>query len=366
MVSEALQQSGLNNFDFTESKIEYAVREKPNLVFIGPSYVDMGVNPEIFDNASMENGIRIRSFNLGIDGLSIVEMNYVLTKLLNKLPHHIRYAILSPCFECLNVGRKTNNIRSINFFNLSNSIEFINYIFSYRFLPDPPLPRVQYIENVISALSRHYTNLGLGGVAFGWHDSWAHFDTIEPNFNDPSFWPNRGPRGQGLTRQTMRPQDQDAYEMDLSRIQTERPQRINALLAASHSPEIENLVTNAGFAFFARLVSRLEARGVAVFVIQPPNIWQWQYEAAFIARLHLRCGHQLPLIDYGDIATHEELYLPPSIRYDSAHLDADGAVVWSDDLARDFAHFLKAGAFEHPIDCLSSPISARSAPSSDG
>jgi hypothetical protein len=352
-VGAILHRMGLDDHDLIEAKIEHAAREKPNMVFIGASFVDMGLNPDTFDEVAAKHGIATRSFNLGIDGLSVVEMRYVLDRLLDRLPGRLRYAVVVPCFECLNVARDTNNTRSINFFSLIHSIAFIRFIFSIDELPDPQLPRLQYVGNIVSAMFRHYTNLGLGGVALGWHQ----LERAGPNLQDAAFWKQRGPHGHRVVHQVMTAKDQAIYSVDVPRVRVERSQLINALSSGRPQDGVRYLVTDKSFEFFVRIMADLRARGVAVMVAQPPNFWQWDYEASFVAKIRARCDDNFPMIDYGNVGAHEDLFLPPKIRYDNSHLNTDGATIWSDDLAEDFANLLGAGAFDRPSDCLlSSPV----------
>jgi hypothetical protein len=114
-------------------------------------------------------------------------------------PCCIEYVVLSPCFECLNIARRTNNMRSINFFDLENSVDFLRFVYSYQELPAPPLARAEYVKNIASALFRHCTNVGLGASTL----RLTKFDLAEPNLRSPEFWKQRGPRGHGAIKWAM-------------------------------------------------------------------------------------------------------------------------------------------------------------------
>src|SRR2546423_7956482 len=74
------------------AKVEWAQQfSETNLVAIGPSYVEMGFNPDVFDAAMKARGRDIHSFNMGVDGLSLVEMQAIIENLLAKRPCCIKY-----------------------------------------------------------------------------------------------------------------------------------------------------------------------------------------------------------------------------------------------------------------------------------
>ena len=159
MISLALRVYYMDKHDFPLAKVAYAARERPNVIFVGASFIDMGINPEVFDAELAKTGTNLRSFNFGVDGLSVVEMSYFLHELLDRMPRSPRYAVLSPCFQCLNIARESNNVRGIDFFNFTNAFAFTRFILSYNALPEPALSRPAYLRNILAALFRHYTNL---------------------------------------------------------------------------------------------------------------------------------------------------------------------------------------------------------------
>jgi lysophospholipase L1-like esterase len=152
---------------------------------------------------------------------------------------------------------------------------------------------------------------------------------------------------------------QAIYTVDLPHIRSERSLLIRQLIDRSKTYDH---VTNWTFTVFADLVEHMRARGIAVLTVQPPSLNSWDFDAEFVARFRSRCGDDLPLIDYGAISEHEELFLPPSIRFDDGHLNADGAVIWSKELAADMARLIQLQAFGRRSDCLSHAGRDRLAP----
>ena len=95
------------------------------------------------------------------------------------------------------------------------------------------------------------------------------------------------------------------------------------------------------FEVFVEQVRFLRDQGIKVLVVIPPNMWEWTYHVAFLTRLRARCRDDIPFVDFGDPDKWPELFLPPDIRYDNAHMDAKGAVVWSKVLADQFAEAIQ-------------------------
>jgi hypothetical protein len=346
VVGLSLHRLYLSHHDAPEGKIAFAARERPDVVFMGASHVTAGLNPAVFDSELATHGLNLRSFNLGIGGLSVVEMSYHLRGLLDRMPS-LRYAVLSPCFECLNVARETNNIRSIDFFSLSNAVEFTRYIFSFENFPDQALPRHQYLRNIFSALLRHHFNLGLGGAALGF----SSLNTTEPSFTPETFQSYFGPQGHIALDEAISGQDLNQYLAALKRIPPLRTDLIAAIRSGKHERSLETL-TGENMQHFIDLVSFLHDRGVIVLVVQPPSTWYWEVEAEFVGKFRHRCPAQPPLVDFGDIESFRSLFLPADVRSDNAHMTGRGAAIWSKVLAEKFAALQKAGALTSEIKCF--------------
>jgi hypothetical protein len=316
-----------------DAKVEQALRyPDTNLVVIGPSYIDMGFNPDVFDAETKAKGVESHSFNMGMDGLSLIEMRAVIEHLLEEKPCCIKDFIMSPCYECLNVVRNSDSARGIAFFDLRHGLAFVNYVLQYEVLPDDILTKSDFVRNILSSIFRHYTNLGLAVNGFGL----ARSESLGPNLLSAAFWDERGPRGHGRMYTTMNQEDAREYESRVLNYPGRRKERIQAL-EHQPRPDVPDLVTDEMFEVFIEEVRFLRARGIDVLVVIPPNMWEWTYHAAFLIRLRAQCGDDIPFVDFGDAEKWPELFLPPSIRDDAAHMNVKGALVWSKVLADQFA-----------------------------
>jgi hypothetical protein len=84
----------------------------------------------------------------------------------------------------------------------------------------------------------------------------------------------------------------------------------------------------------------LRSKGIKVLIIIPPNQWEWTFHVALLSKLRTRCRDDVPFVDFGDLKRWPELFVPPNIRYDDAHMNSQGAEIWSkvlaDQVAKDF------------------------------
>lgn len=352
---------GLDKYDYLENKIDYAVRDRPDIVAIGPSFIGNGFNPAVFDAELAKRGISMRSLNFAAPGLGVPEMRYMLESLLARKPCCLRYAILSPCFECWQAPLEPDDIDSINFFTVAHAWEYIDFIRGFRRLPqDPPgWTSWTYATNILRSMMRHYTSLGLGRAAFRWPPAFG----LGPDTRDPDFWRDAppgdsrvtNPRGQGINRATMDAAKEGRYMAALSLSRSIHLTDIDKFIKALSVTRNSGQFSDDDFEDFAQLVSELTAHDVAVLIIQPPVVGTAGYEETALAMVRSRCGDQVPLIDYADTVRYENLFLPPSIRADGGHLNWNGSIVWSNVLADDFADHMQKGVFGRPTDCLLRP-----------
>ena len=315
------------------AKVDWALRfPDTTLIAIGPSYVEMGFDPDVFDAAMKAKGRDVHSFNLGIDGLSVPEMQTMAEALVGRKPCCIRYALVSPCFECLHVAQIPDSARSVSFFDVRRGIGFLRYVWWYDQLPDQSVGRTDYARNVGTSVFRHHTSLGVAANRLGF----ATFEgQASPDLTSASYWARR-PRGFEPSDHSMSGAEASRYESGVDAFAKTRAEAIRRLSEGADSgvdAATARLVSDRMVGVFLDLVRYLRANGIAVLVVMPPNERQWQFHAAFIAKLRRCCAGDIPLADFGDAGQWRDLFVPASIRYDDEHMNATGAAIWSRALA---------------------------------
>src|SRR5205823_3693941 len=146
-----------------------------------------------------------------------------------------------------------------------------------------------------------------------------------------AYWKTR-PRGFEPVDHAMPDAEARRYEAGLERFGQERASRLREL-AGNPGADSGSVVTDRMVEVFLAQIRFLQAKGIAVLVVIPPNVRQWNYHAALIARLRRCCAIDIPLADFGDPHRWRDLFLPGAIRYDDEHMNAKGADVWSRALA---------------------------------
>ncbi|MBD2446907.1 hypothetical protein H6G76_06965 [Nostoc sp. FACHB-152] len=94
------------NLDDISTKFEYFAKYKDDydVIFLGSSTTYQGVVPKVFDETMAANGRRIKSFNFGIMGANIAEMDFYLEKILALKPANLKWIFL----DCLVNGFMEN------------------------------------------------------------------------------------------------------------------------------------------------------------------------------------------------------------------------------------------------------------------
>jgi hypothetical protein len=69
-------------------------RDDFDTVFIGSSRIHHQISPAIFDRTMRQAGLPTRSFNFGVNGMASPENGYVLERLLDAKPRHLRWVFI--------------------------------------------------------------------------------------------------------------------------------------------------------------------------------------------------------------------------------------------------------------------------------
>lgn len=107
---------------YTE-KIEFYRRHQDrfNLIFLGSSRVFRHIDPLVFDPAAAEAGHPFRSFNFGIDALSLIELRSLVEEILALDPPGLEYILVEPSFVTNIPLRNLTTARTIYFHGWDNA-----------------------------------------------------------------------------------------------------------------------------------------------------------------------------------------------------------------------------------------------------
>ena len=142
---------------FTEHKDDY------DLIFLGPSTTYHGVTPKLFDELMTANGNKVKSFNLGIPGANVAEMDFYLQKVLDLKPAKLKWIFLDCVFDIFNEKEDPTATKNVYWHTPVKTIENFRLIFeSTRSLP---VKIKAFYTNFISFL---YNWFGIGDFSNFW------------------------------------------------------------------------------------------------------------------------------------------------------------------------------------------------------
>lgn len=108
---------------FTEHKDDY------DIIFLGPSTTYHGIIPKLFDELMTANGYQVKSFNLGIPGANVAEMDFYLQKVLALKPTKLKWIFLDCIFDVFNEEEEPAAIKNVYWHTPEKTIENFRLIF---------------------------------------------------------------------------------------------------------------------------------------------------------------------------------------------------------------------------------------------
>jgi hypothetical protein len=315
---------------FTQKVVLAEEQPKPiDMLFIGASYIDVGIDPIVFDRGMTARGHPVTSFNLGVGALDVLEMEEALRQVIGQ-KNCCKYVFLSPPFHLFGVATFSDNVRSIHFMNVRHAVQEIRYVLSTPRIPNEPLTRLDYVENIIRATFRYYTNLGLGADLIGA----ISFSQGAHNWKAQPTWTRQGYTDVGDQLH------QSDYAEVLSFVLKHRPDYLRRVATGDQQP-YERAITPAMIDRIVNLGHEVEAAGAVPLLLIPPELNYWDWEEELRIKFSARCGDG-HVLDYDDPAAFPELFAP-SVRLDIGHLNGLGAPIWSELLADRVAKLLDSG-----------------------
>jgi hypothetical protein len=333
VTSIILWQGGLDDLDVIITKVRKAAADaRVNVLFVGSSHVEYGVNPEAFDRAMVRHGLDFHSYNLGTAGMGLLETINQLKEYFQRRPCCVKYVVFEPDFVS-QILRAPATLRAIRFSNIQNAMANYEFMEHYTRQPAPAIPRQRYVRDLAISVLRHYTNLGL---------IHAFFDNTLQNYaiqKDIGGYDVENKLKQNFSEDRKTRQDYLQFVDQLSKAQL------------SHAWEDPGLISNYQFAVFLSEVRYLRNRGAEVIVLRPPQSIFPEFTESFVTKLRLLCGDRLRLFDYGSPLEHPDLFAIEN-RTDNDHLNVPGAILLAQKLADRLAGNIESGnlpAIDGPV-----------------
>jgi len=303
-------------------KMDYleAHADEFSVVFVGSSRIYRHVDPDVVDEAARAEGVEVRSFNLGIDALNLIEMRTLLDRLARLGSPRLRYVLIEPAFTTNLPLRNLATERAVYFHDLANTrLAIASNLRS-------PRARATIGRNALACLY-HYVNLGKLASAL-----------LPPatRSQDPEAVLPPLDTSRGFSAQDDNPPAgaRQWHERFLkNRDGFARLMRSEERLVA-HVEDGEFDLQNAAIVAMAR---RLEKAGITPVFLITPGFHQIDFYLQFEASSR-REAPEIPMLSY--LEDHEEFY-DPDLWYDTGHLNGEGAARFSRRLGEDLAALIQ-------------------------
>jgi hypothetical protein len=288
-----------------------------SVLFIGSSRIRAHVDPRTFDRTLEASGVEHRSFNMGVNALSLMELDTLVDEVIRLRPGALRYVFIEPVFKTDLPWANVRSVRSIYFHDLPNTVREIRCNLASR---------SAVLGNFRNALAfgYHYSNVGR---VIGTHS--GQVDNAHWSFSEESLAESRGYREQGAIPSPALRRWHRAFRENAASYK----EGLEKKLALSGDPEFRLACQ---YDVVIRMAERLRAAGMEPIFLITPTYDHAKPSLLFTEYLR-QSGYRYPVLSY--LRSEEDLY-EPELWYDARHLTGEGAQIFSELLARDAADLL--------------------------
>lgn len=288
-----------------------------DLITLGSSFVERGINPVVFDRVARQLGHPLRSYNFGVAGLSSVEIDALLDEILALDPPNLKWIVIDAGLNDLSRAAEATE-RNVWWHDLAGTRNVIGALA----LEERPV-----FEKLLSAID----HLGLffrNSAHFGMGPKLADAVATERRRSREGT-PAPMPKLRGfipLTDESKRAPFLENVREYRKAVETmwEEKRRVDR-----HARPYEPI--------FRRQVARLADAGVGLIYLIPPN----PVAIPELAAMHER-GEIPHLLSYNDPAEYPEFFAIDT-RFDANHLVAEAATRYTEQVARDVVAILESG-----------------------
>jgi hypothetical protein len=295
-----------------------AQKDEVDLVFLGTSRINQGIDPESFDSAAHEAGVPVHSFNLGVEDMKCQEYWMCLDEISRMPLSRLKWVVVEPT---QNLTLSPSHYLTARSRYLSRWETVLPAVRSKWSAQRPLLRRAQAVASILGAYGTHAANLGVL--------SELHLPALGKK---PGTEPSRIVRGG--------PSEQTTVEEDRHRVERYAARRSRAGKKPPVLPALPATVPADEVRIQEILFSRIRNAGAQPVILFPPQIVSLDLMRASEAASR-RAGPDLPHREYYFGAGPEWLYENAAYWRDSGHLSLAGARVFSAKLATDLAPVLR-------------------------
>jgi hypothetical protein len=301
-----------------EAKLKFfaAHKDEFDTLFLGSSRFYYAISPEIFDEATRENGVPTRTFNFGVDAMFPPETFYVLEQILKAKPRNLRWVFV----EMEEVQNKwTNNTLGTERLLYWHDWPRTALTLKKTFDPRGDAKWHERIARLWLARRQLAANLVLFAEQFANVSHGAALLSPPEKTRAPEAMSELGPK-------------QDGYRLAGAAMSAERAAGFQQKLAREISearPKFIDPTTDQAYRDSASRIRELPAS--PIFVVTPILL---QSEIRF------RQTPPAPLLSFNDCQRYPALY-DAGVRVDEAHLTREGAEQFTRLLAQEFVRHVR-------------------------
>ncbi len=299
-----------------------AQSDSVNNIFLGSSATYRGIDPALFDKEMKDLGISTKSFNVGIPGINMLEMHYVLEEILRMDLPKLRTIVLeisdfSPELVEINI----DSWRTIYYHNFSHTLKALQAIWaSSHSLSEK---KRMYFER-LSVFSKRLFRMG---EAKHIYRTLAHkSDQLQMKERDKYLAYNgflclEDESGKTIDKRLahfLSPKGQQEFFTILANAQ--KPEKLAARFHKSQ---------HIAYPILAEMIRMCQERGLNVIFMMPPADGRWSFITNQIKNMQL----SIPFFDLNHPKKYPHLFTVDT-RFDITHLNRKGATLATRELAR--------------------------------
>jgi hypothetical protein len=289
-----------------------------DVVALGPSHMDFGFNPEVFDAQMAQLGHKTSTFNLSVEALKISEREFMLREVFRQIPGRLRIVLL----EC----------------ELRAAPEWENMLHGRtRFFSAYPWVRKQLGTKLFSGRNLA-SRLGSGGkIVCGFL-----LYNLNPGVASDLLFP---PVNEGGDSSPDRCHTESGWQYSEIRSRSKNPQLIRKLLdRATATPRGRRQLTDDEFGPIQQDLDFVIRQGALPVVVFPPVTAGLEEDFAIVD--HFRAARpDVLVLDFTARSEDWQRFQDPELWLDGNHLDAAGAAELSRRIAIRLDRILPAGIF---------------------
>lgn len=315
------------HIEMLSPKLEHVAAEadRYDVVFLGASHVYRHVVPSVVDEVLAETGHKVRSLNLGVASLSVLEAEKLVDALEEARPEGLRLVVVDPLFARLDV-RNWATHRAIVLHDAAGTRHAI--LFTRDSEITSPRQAIRELRQMgVHLLSFLCNRVNLGQLTRSLFPSPHRFQT--PSFATPDF--DQGgylaleaePNERFTLRHEKYLEQRPIYE---ERMRRERPRAES------------NRMSEYQIRVLRQMVERVRGMGATPVLLNSAMVDPVVAVDAFL-RSYAEHFSDVVLLDYSYGHGFEEVYRP-ELWFDGGHLTREGAEIFSRRLAQDLIPLL--------------------------